>query len=100
MVCWKPFDYRYSGWDETNVYIADITSFGWVNAAAWAGIDINEFPNLKAWVEKLKGREGVRAGLNVPERKEGSGTVTDPKELERIAKENAWLRKQIEADAK
>lgn len=79
--------------------IADIANFGWVNSAAWAGIDLEEFTNLKAWHEKLKARPGVTAGLNVPENKDKD--VKDPKEQERIAKEtSAWVLKGMEEDKK
>lgn len=69
--------------------LADIANFGWVNSAAWAGVDIEEFPNLKAWYEKLKTRPGFVAGLDVP------------KELERVAKEtSSWVMKGMEEDKK
>lgn len=33
--------------------IADITTWGWVSHAPWAGVDMGEFPALKAWEERL-----------------------------------------------
>jgi glutathione S-transferase len=79
--------------------IADIANFGWVNSAALAGIDIEEFPHLSAWAKKLNERDAVKKGLNVPARVKVDST--DPKELERIAKENsAWIMKGVEADKK
>lgn len=79
---------------------ADIANFGWVNAATWAGVDLAEFSNLKAWHAKLKARPGVAAGLNVPE-KNKLADVKDPKEQERIAKEaSAWVMKGMEEDKK
>jgi glutathione S-transferase len=80
--------------------IADIANFGWVNSAAWAGIDIEEFPTLKAWWQKIKGREGVQRGLDVPEKNKYKD-ITDPKELDRVAKEaSQWIMKGQEADKK
>jgi hypothetical protein len=53
---------------------------------------------LKEWYAKLKARPAVVAGLNVPEK---TKEVTDPKELERIAKENsAWIMQGMAADNK
>ena len=46
--------------------IADISHWGWVAAAGWAGIDINEFPHLKAWEERMLARPGVERGRHVP----------------------------------
>jgi hypothetical protein len=55
---------------------------------------------LKAWYEKLKVRPGFSAGLDVPQKNKNKD-VKDPKELERIAKENsAWILKGMEEDKK
>ncbi|KAF1957885.1 glutathione S-transferase II [Byssothecium circinans] len=48
--------------------IADISSFGWVNALRFAGVEIDDFPNLKAWWERILARPAVVAGLSVPAR--------------------------------
>jgi glutathione S-transferase len=47
--------------------IADIAHWGWVAAAGWAGVDIDEFPALKAWEDRMAEREGVAKGKDVPE---------------------------------
>ncbi len=55
---------------------------------------------MKTWHEKLKGRPGVSAGLNVPE-KNRYKDVKDPKEQGRIAEEaSAWVLKGMEEDKK
>ncbi|MCJ1454762.1 hypothetical protein MMC28_005115 [Mycoblastus sanguinarius] len=46
--------------------IADIAHWGWVAAAGWAGVDIEEFPHLKKWEERMLAREGVERGRHVP----------------------------------
>lgn len=46
--------------------IADFTTYGWVRSVNVAGIDINEFPHVKKWCEKLGERDGVRRGRDVP----------------------------------
>jgi glutathione S-transferase len=46
--------------------IADIACFTWANAAAWTGIDVDEFPAVKGWVAKIAARESVQRGLQVP----------------------------------
>jgi glutathione S-transferase len=42
--------------------IADIAHWGWVASAGWAGVDIDDFPYLKAWEEKMLKRPGVEKG--------------------------------------
>jgi glutathione S-transferase len=46
--------------------VADISTFTWVRWAPWAGIELNEFPKLKEWCERIEGRESVKKGLMVP----------------------------------
>ncbi|KAH7096434.1 glutathione S-transferase [Auriculariales sp. MPI-PUGE-AT-0066] len=47
--------------------IADMNVYSWVAAASWAGIPtLDEFPNLKAWFERVSARPAVQAGMNVP----------------------------------
>jgi glutathione S-transferase len=46
--------------------IADIASFGWVNALRFSGIDLESFPNVKAWSERLSARPAVQRGLAIP----------------------------------
>lgn len=46
--------------------IADIAHWGWVAAAAWAGVDIDEFPHLKAWEDRMLARPAVERGRHVP----------------------------------
>ena len=47
--------------------IADIAHWGWIAGAGWAGIDVEEFPTLKAWEERMLQRPGVEKGRHVPE---------------------------------
>jgi glutathione S-transferase len=49
-----------------HISIADISLWGWVAAAGRVGIDINEFPHLKAWEERLLSRPSVDKGRHVP----------------------------------
>lgn len=46
--------------------VADMSTFTWVRWAPWAGIELDEFPKLKQWAEKIEGREKVKKGLKVP----------------------------------
>ncbi|ORY12995.1 glutathione S-transferase II [Clohesyomyces aquaticus] len=46
--------------------IADIASFGWVNMLRFSGVDLDAFPNLKAWWERILARPAVQKGLSIP----------------------------------
>ncbi|KAJ4263090.1 Glutathione S-transferase 2 [Fusarium torreyae] len=48
------------------VTIADISIWGWVASAKWAGVDLSVFPHLEKWLYKLLERPGFEAGRNVP----------------------------------
>lgn len=47
--------------------IADLACFSWINWAEWAGVGLDEFPELKIWLDKINERPAVRRGLDVPE---------------------------------
>ncbi|PCH06774.1 Zinc finger, CCHC-type [Penicillium occitanis (nom. inval.)] len=84
-----------------HISIADISHWGWIASAGWAGVDIEEFPHLKAWEEKLAAREGVEKGRHVPERH----TIKEVlKDKDQIAKHSAhtlqWVQKGMADDAK
>lgn len=50
-----------------HISTADITTIGWVMFAGWTGIDLAEFPNLKAWEGMMRQRPGVLRGKDVPQ---------------------------------
>ncbi|MCJ1356788.1 MAG: hypothetical protein MMC33_006784 [Icmadophila ericetorum] len=47
--------------------IADIAHWGWITISMWSGVEINEFPHLKAWEERMAKRPAVLRGKNVPD---------------------------------
>lgn len=40
---------------------------GWISAAGWAGVEIEEFPTLKKWEDRMWARPATKKGANVPE---------------------------------
>jgi GST-like protein len=60
--------------------IADIASWPWVRIYAWAGLEIDELPNLRRWIDALAARPACQRGLEVPKR---------PDKDKEIAKEEA-----------
>ncbi|KAK7753155.1 Glutathione S-transferase 2 [Diatrype stigma] len=80
--------------------IADIASWGWVAAASWAGVDIDEFPALKEWRDRCLARPGFEKGRNVPSKH----TALEPLSQEEIDKftklARDWVVKGMKEDAK
>ncbi|KAI5814764.1 glutathione S-transferase [Pyronema omphalodes] len=75
--------------------IADITTYGWVRAAGWAGVDIENFPALKKWEELLDEREGFKKGRDVPTPNRIKEMAKDEEAAKReAAKASAWIMKK------
>lgn len=68
----------------------------------WAGVDIDEFPSLKAWVYKLLERPGFEKGRHVPSQdKTFEVAKMSEEELEaRAAGPRAWVQAGMKAEAK
>lgn len=47
--------------------IVDIVFWSMVAASGWAGVDLEEFPTVRGWYEKLLRRPSIAKGMNVPE---------------------------------
>jgi len=83
-----------------HITIADITTIGWVMAAGWAGVEIDEFPNLKAWEERMVKREGVEKGRNVPSPYKMKEMMKDKETMEKhAAQTRAWVQEGMKQDA-
>ncbi|KAH7115817.1 glutathione S-transferase II [Dendryphion nanum] len=83
--------------------IADIASFGWVNVLRFSGVEINNFPNLKAWWERVSERPAVQRGLAIPSKSPlgNAGYLERLKEDREFAEKEDKLKQQIvEAKAK
>ncbi|GJJ08754.1 hypothetical protein Clacol_002973 [Clathrus columnatus] len=48
--------------------LADIKTLQVVRIGPWAGIDLDEFPNIQAWLTRIESRPKTDAGLGVPSR--------------------------------
>ncbi|KAL9626109.1 MAG: hypothetical protein Q9204_007573 [Flavoplaca sp. TL-2023a] len=81
--------------------IADIAHWGWIAAAGWAGVDIDEFPVLKAWDERMLGRPGVEKGRHVPTPHKMKAMLQDKEAMDRAAKQASdWIVRGQKEDAK
>lgn len=82
------------------ISLADITTFGWVYWAGWAGVDIEEFPNVKAWEEKMTARPNVNKGKDIPSTLKIKDRLKDPKFAEGFAKKaSAWIMQGMKEDS-
>ena len=81
--------------------IADISHWGWVASAGWAGVDIDEFSELKAWEERMATRPGVEKGRHVPDPHRIKELMKDKAKMEQQAAESRkWVQAGMQADAK
>jgi glutathione S-transferase len=46
--------------------IADISLLGWANMALFSGVDLDRFPNVKAWFDRCTSRPATARGLAIP----------------------------------
>ncbi|KAI9292769.1 glutathione S-transferase GstA [Neoconidiobolus thromboides FSU 785] len=77
-----------------SITVADIASFPWARFTIWAGVEIDDFPNVKAWLERTEGFDYVQRGLNVPDKDKIKEILKDPKLGEQQAKEaSKWFLK-------
>lgn len=54
--------------------VADIANFSWVNCAYFAGIDLEQFPNVQKWWARINDRPAVKKGLEIPS---SSGVINE-----------------------
>ena len=47
--------------------VADIMNFGWMRSAQYAGVQMEDYPAVKAWVERIAARPAVIRGLKALE---------------------------------
>lgn len=46
--------------------IADMACWPWVSRYEWQGIDLADFPNIRAWYQRVLARDAVQKGYHVP----------------------------------
>ncbi len=64
--------------------IADMACVGWVKPYQRQGQDIEDFPDLKAWLERMLARPAVAAGLAVGEERRHSVDIAKDKDVQAI----------------
>lgn len=72
-----------------------------MNRIDFSGLNINEWPNVKAWYDRLKERPGFMRGLDVPTKVDLERLAKNPDEFKAyLANNTAWIRHGMEEDAK
>lgn len=61
--------------------IADIAHWTWVRIHYWAGVEIDDLPNLKRWMDLLAARPACERGVLVPERFAPEETIALAKKM-------------------
>ena len=46
--------------------IADMACWPWVSRYEWQQIDLTDYPNVRAWYQRLRARDAVQKGYHVP----------------------------------
>ncbi|KFY39286.1 hypothetical protein V494_04038 [Pseudogymnoascus sp. VKM F-4513 (FW-928)] len=78
--------------------IADIAHIGWITAAAWAGIEIEDFPALKAWRDKMQARPAVKKGSDIPVPR-AKPAATEEERKKQAEETRAWVQQGMKEDA-
>lgn len=68
----------------------------------WAGVEIDEFPHLKAWVDRILARPASEKGRHVPSKHSALEQKNLSKEeLDKAAEQaKAWVQQGMAADSK
>jgi len=61
--------------------IADIANWTWVRSYDWAGVTIDDLPDLQAWLDRIAARPAAEKGVNVPPPAGGEKTAEAGKKI-------------------
>ena len=63
---------------------------GWIAAGGWAGVNIDEFPRLKKWEERMWARPALKKGADVPDKYRMKDLLKDKEGMEKLAAK-VWI---------
>ena len=66
--------------------IADIANWAWVRTAKWSGVPFDDLPHLTRWVNQIRQRPAVQAGILMPPSKL-SGAEADTEKARKFVEE-------------
>ena len=67
--------------------LADIANWCWVRLHGWAGVEVDDLPNLQRWLSLVGERPAVQRGFNVPVRPEEPRSEEDVDKMVDSARE-------------
>eukprot|EP00884_Botryococcus_braunii_P007604 jgi/Botrbrau1/16845/Bobra.150_2s0067.1 len=67
--------------------IADIANFSWVACHGWAGLSLDDFPHVEAWVNRISKRPAVQKGMDVPEPSKLKDALNNPELAKQMIEE-------------
>ncbi|KXN73121.1 glutathione S-transferase, partial [Conidiobolus coronatus NRRL 28638] len=74
--------------------IADISNVSWVTHAFKVNIDLQGFPNVNEWVERVESIPEVAKGYDVPTKSNHREMKKNPELLKKLLEENSkWIQK-------
>ena len=77
--------------------IADISHWGWITLSRWAGVELDDFPALKEWEERMFERPAVQEGRQVPDGGHQRELLRDPAKMAAFEERaRGFYRKQAE----
>jgi GSH-dependent disulfide-bond oxidoreductase len=69
--------------------IADMANWAWVRIHFWAGVPVDDFPNLKRWLDAIGTRPAIQAGVSVVDKADfelySGGRTGDPEQAAKNA---------------
>ncbi|GAA5999727.1 uncharacterized protein JCM10292_003720 [Rhodotorula paludigena] len=72
--------------------IADMCTEPWIRASTWAGVELEPFPHLAAWVDRIEQRPATKAALKIPEQDKLTQMKDNPEEAAKMAeKASKWI---------
>ncbi|KAK4157506.1 glutathione S-transferase [Chaetomidium leptoderma] len=82
--------------------IADLACWGWAAAANWAGVPLDGFPHVNAWIDKILARPGSEKGRHVPKPHTSLNNrhKTEEEMDKAAAATRAWVQQGMKEDAK
>ncbi len=66
--------------------IADIANWAWVRTSKWSGVPFDDLPHLTRWVDQIRQRPAVQAGILMPPSKL-SGAEDDTEKARKFVEE-------------
>ncbi|GAF48632.1 MULTISPECIES: glutathione S-transferase family protein [Rhodococcus] len=61
--------------------IADIATFPWTRVAAGHGVDVADYPNVKAWADRISARPAAKARISDPREEKARHHVYTPEQF-------------------